>query len=207
MTASQAVTVSKLIHLYRRKALYYWRRRLPPLLRNWFYKRHLFLSLRTADPTFARRLVVLLDAKLEEIVTAFEQSTMHLTPPQVDGLLRDVVTTHLSKLERLSAAAKSFPEFDPAQAKHDDRRAAADVRGAFSGQTGSGMPGDVADRRSCALLEAIFQSPSSIARSSSLSASAIIPFAVTRRTGSSGPLCFTFTSVLTSGVSVARQVW
>ena len=57
-------------------------------------------------------------------MTAFEQSTMHLTPPQVDGLLRDVVTTHLSKLERLSAAAKSFPEFDPAQAKRDDRRAA-----------------------------------------------------------------------------------
>jgi hypothetical protein len=120
--------VSKLIHLYRRKALYYWRRRLPPLLRNWFHKRHLFLSLRTADPTFARRLVVLLDAKLEEIVTAFEQSTMHLTPPQVDGLLRDVVTTHLSKLERLSAAAKSFPEFDPAQAKRDDRRAAWSYR-------------------------------------------------------------------------------
>jgi hypothetical protein len=67
--------------------------------------------------------VVLLDARLEEIVTAFEQSTMHLTPPQVDGLLRDVVTTHLSKLERLSAAAKSCPEFDPAQAKRDDRRA------------------------------------------------------------------------------------
>jgi integrase len=120
--------VSKLAHLYRRKALYYWRRRLPPLLRNWFHKRHLFLSLRTADPTFARRLVVLLDAKLEEIVTAFEQSAMHLTPPQVDGLLRDVVTTHLSKLERLSAAAKSFPEFDAAQAKRDDLRAAWSYR-------------------------------------------------------------------------------
>jgi hypothetical protein len=71
--------------------------------------------LRTADPIFARRLVVLLDAKLEEIVTAFEQSAMHLTPPQVDGLLRDVVTTHLHKLERLAAAAKSFPAFDAAR--------------------------------------------------------------------------------------------
>jgi integrase len=117
-----------LAHLYRRKALYYWRRRLPLSLRSWFHKSHLFLSLRTADPTFARRLVVLLDAKLEEIVTAFEQSAMHLTPPQVDGLLRDVVTTHLNKLERLSAAAKSFPEFDPAQAERDDRRAAWSYR-------------------------------------------------------------------------------
>jgi integrase len=84
--------------------------------------------LRTADPSFARRLVVLLDAKLEEIVTAFEQSAMHLTPPQVDVLLRDVVTRHLNRLERLSAAAKSFPEFDPAQAKRDDRRAAWSYR-------------------------------------------------------------------------------
>ena len=120
--------MSKLAHLYRRKALYYWRRRLPPPLRSWFHKRHLFLSLRTADPIFARRLVVLLDAKLEEIVTAFEQSAMHLSPPQVDGLLRDVVTTHLHKLERLAAAAKSFPAFDAAQAKRDDRRAAWSYR-------------------------------------------------------------------------------
>lgn len=49
---------------------------------------------------------------------------MHLTPPQIDGLLLDVVTTHLNKLERLSAAAKSFPSFDPAQAEREDRRAA-----------------------------------------------------------------------------------
>jgi hypothetical protein len=84
--------------------------------------------LRTADATFARRLAVLLDAKLEEIVTAFERSEMHLTPPQVDGLLRDVVTKHLNKLERLSAAAKSFPVFDAAKAARDDRRAAWSYR-------------------------------------------------------------------------------
>jgi hypothetical protein len=82
------------------------------------------MGLRTADPIFARRRVVLLDAKLEEIATAFEQSAMHLTPPQVDGLLRDVVTTHLHKLERLAAAAKSFSAFDAAQAASDDRRTA-----------------------------------------------------------------------------------
>lgn len=111
-------------HLYRRKAMYYWRRRLPNALASWFHRRHLFLSLQTPDPNFARRLVVLLDAKLEEVVTAFEHSEMHLTPPQVDDLLRDVVTKHLNKLERLSAAAKSFVGFDAAQAERDDRRAA-----------------------------------------------------------------------------------
>jgi hypothetical protein len=68
--------------------MYYWRRRLPNALASWFHKRHLFLSLQTPDPNFARRPVVLLDAKLEEVVTAFENAEMHLTPPQVDGLLR-----------------------------------------------------------------------------------------------------------------------
>ncbi|MEY9350305.1 MULTISPECIES: DUF6538 domain-containing protein [Bradyrhizobium] len=116
--------MSAATHLYRRKAMYYWRRRLPNALASWFHKRHLFLSLQTPDPNYARRLVVLLDAKLEEVVTAFEHSEMHLTPPQVDGLLRDVVTQHLNKLERLSAAAKSFASFDAAQAERDDRRAA-----------------------------------------------------------------------------------
>jgi hypothetical protein len=86
--------VSAATHLYRRKAMYYWRRRLPNALASWFHRRHLFLSLQTPDPNFARRLVVLLDAKLEEVVTAFEHAEMHLTPAQVDGLLRDVVTNH-----------------------------------------------------------------------------------------------------------------
>jgi integrase len=116
--------VSAATHLYRRKAMYYWRRRLPNALASWFHKRHLFLSLQTPDPSFARRLVVLLDAKLEEVVTAFEHAEMHLNPSQVDGLLRDVVTKHLNKLERMSAAAKSFPNFDASQAERDDRRAA-----------------------------------------------------------------------------------
>src|SRR5260370_23851614 len=56
--------------------MYYWRRRLPNALASWFHKRHLFLSLQTPDPNFARRLVVLLDAKLEEVVTAFEHAEM-----------------------------------------------------------------------------------------------------------------------------------
>ena len=47
--------------------------------------------------------MVLLDAKLEEVVMALEHSEMNLTPPQVDGLLRDVVRQHPNKLERLTS--------------------------------------------------------------------------------------------------------
>ncbi|WP_398464742.1 DUF6538 domain-containing protein [Tardiphaga sp.] len=111
-------------HLYRRKAVYYWRRRLPPSLAEWFHKRHIFLSLRTRLAHHARRLVVLLDAKLEEVVTAVENGERHITPQQLDVLLGSVVSKHLEKLERLSAAAKSFESFDAEQAARDDRRAA-----------------------------------------------------------------------------------
>jgi hypothetical protein len=70
------------------------------------------MCLQIAELTFARRLVVLRDAKLEEVVIAFEKADMHLTPSQLDGVLRDVVIKHLNKLVRLSASAKSFSGFD-----------------------------------------------------------------------------------------------
>jgi hypothetical protein len=71
--------------------MYYWRRRLPNALASWFHKRHLFLSRQTPAPVFARRLVLLLD------VTAFEHSDMHLTPPQVDAVLRGGVRAKCSR--------------------------------------------------------------------------------------------------------------
>ena len=50
------------------------------------------LSLETPVPTFARRLVTLLDAKLEEVVTGIESHELHITPIQLDQVLRAVVT-------------------------------------------------------------------------------------------------------------------
>ena len=111
-------------HLYRRKAIYYWRRRLPTALQGWSDKRYFFLSLETPEPTFARRLVTLLDAKLEEVVTAIEHQELHISPAQLNEVLRAVVTKHLYKLERMSAAAKSFENFDASQAARDDKRSA-----------------------------------------------------------------------------------
>jgi hypothetical protein len=107
--------------------MYYWRRRLPNALVSWFHKRHLFLSLQTPDPNFARRLVVLLDAKLEEVVTAFEQADIHLTPSQVDGLLRDVVTTgqliaHPINLPSWLSDKKPPPFSHPSRAKKNGEK-------------------------------------------------------------------------------------
>src|SRR5260370_41116712 len=124
MTASQEAIVPGATHLYRRKAMYYWRRRLPNGLASWFHKRHLFLSLQAPDPNFARRLVVLLDAKLEEVVTACEHTEMHLTPSQVDGLLRDVVTTLKFKTCVLVCFAAGHRGDPLHEIKHAFRRAA-----------------------------------------------------------------------------------
>jgi hypothetical protein len=116
--------VSLALHLHRRNAVYYYRRRLPPVLTSCFHKRHIFLSLRTANPVIARRIVVLLDARLEAIMTLAEQDELHATAPQLEAMLRGVVADQLAKLDRVAAAAKAFPDFfNPDQSRADDRRA------------------------------------------------------------------------------------
>ncbi|WP_430516830.1 DUF6538 domain-containing protein [Bradyrhizobium yuanmingense] len=44
------------VHIFRREAVYYWRRRPPRALANIFDRPHLFLSLRTTSPVAARRM-------------------------------------------------------------------------------------------------------------------------------------------------------
>jgi hypothetical protein len=68
----------------------------------------------------ARALVCQLDALLEELTVSPEASC--LTQPQLDAMLSTVVSRHLAKLERVAAAAKSFPDFNFNQARADDRR-------------------------------------------------------------------------------------
>ena len=47
-----------------------------------------------------------------------------LTQAQLDGMLREVLTQHLAKLDRVAAVAKLAPGFDRLQAEREDRRAA-----------------------------------------------------------------------------------
>ena len=83
---------------------------------------HLLISLRTWSPAQARSLAVQLDAFLDDLITMPE--ARFLTQAQLDGMLRDVLTRHLAKLERVAAAAKLAPGFDRRQAEQDDRRTA-----------------------------------------------------------------------------------
>ena len=63
-----------------------------------------------------------LDASLDQLLTMPDAS--HLTQVQLDGMLRDVLTKHLAKLERIAAAAKLSNGFDRNQAERDDARGA-----------------------------------------------------------------------------------
>ena len=60
-----------------------------------------------------------LDAFLDDL-TIMPDACL-LTQTQLDGMLRDVLTRHLEKLERVAAAAKLSRHFDHAAAERDDR--------------------------------------------------------------------------------------
>jgi integrase len=110
-------------HIVRRDATYYWRRRVPRPLAKVLRRLHVFLSLRTTSLPVARRLAHKLDAIFEDAVMLAEDANLQISPAQLDGMLRAVVTTHLGKLERVAAAAKTFEGFDASQARADDKSA------------------------------------------------------------------------------------
>ena len=106
-------------HLLRRDDVYYWRRKTPVALVQCRDRRHLFMSLRTWSPIHARQLAVQLDAFLDDLTMMPDARLLSQT--QIDGMLREVLTRHLEKLERGAAAAKLSRDFDRDVAERDDR--------------------------------------------------------------------------------------
>ncbi|MHC4042138.1 DUF6538 domain-containing protein [Bradyrhizobium sp. 23AC] len=66
------------VHIFRRSAVYYWRRRPPRVLANFLDRPHLFLSLRTTSHVVARRLAVQLDLILEDAAMLADTEDLHL---------------------------------------------------------------------------------------------------------------------------------
>jgi hypothetical protein len=111
------------VHIFRREATYYWRRRTPRSLAICLNRPHLFLSLRTTSPVTARRLATQLDTILEDAAMLAENADLHLSRSQIETMLGAVVERQLTKLDRVALAAKSAAGFDVDQARSDDRRA------------------------------------------------------------------------------------
>jgi integrase len=122
MSAAQ-VSFEMAIHIFRREATYYWRRRTPRSLAICLGRPHVLLSLRTTSPVMARRLATQLDAILEDAAMLAENADLHLSRSQIETMLSAVVERHLTKLERVALAAKNASGFDVDQARSDDMRA------------------------------------------------------------------------------------
>jgi hypothetical protein len=110
-------------HIFRRQAVYYWRRRAPRALANRLGRPHVSMSLRTTSRMTARRLATRLNLILDDIAMLADGADPHLSRSQIETMLHAVVERHLAKLERVAFAAKSAPGFDVDQARADDVRA------------------------------------------------------------------------------------
>ena len=95
-------------YLLRRGAIYYWRRRLPRAGDDDRKARHLLLSLATSDLARARLLAAHLNVVAEEI---FGNAAM-LNAQQINDVFRNVLQTHVDKLDRVVATESVAADFD-----------------------------------------------------------------------------------------------
>lgn len=108
-------------HIFRRGAVYNYRRRWPRSLAKldtFQTRRHVLINLATTDPRRARSLGVALDAKFEEIIMLAEAN--FLSPEKVGEMLRWVVRDHSMHIDRSVAAEKSFPGFDASNVERSE---------------------------------------------------------------------------------------
>ena len=95
-------------YLLRRGAIYYWRRRLARAGDDDRKARHLLLSLATPDLARARLLAAHLNVVAEEI---FRNAAM-MSAQEINDVFRNVLQTHVDKLDRVVAAESVAADFD-----------------------------------------------------------------------------------------------
>lgn len=110
-------------HIFRRQAVYYWRRRTPRALASVLGRPHLSMSLKTTNRGAARRLATQVNLFLDDVAMLADGADPHLTRSQIETMLHAVVEKQMAKLERIALAAKCAPGFVVDQAKTDDLRA------------------------------------------------------------------------------------
>lgn len=112
-------------HAFRRGASYSWRRRIPLPLTRFCRAGQIVVSLRTRDPARARFLAGQLTAHSDRLfhraMTAPEPDLI-MSRRQLDGIFRDSLLAHLDKLDRVAAADRAEPGFDPEASRRADRR-------------------------------------------------------------------------------------
>ncbi|MCY1644065.1 DUF6538 domain-containing protein [Methylorubrum sp. SL192] len=112
-------------HAYRRGATYTWRRRIPQPLCRFCKGEALIVSLGTRDPRRARFLAGQLTAHSDDMfqrAMANADPDIVMTRRQLDGVFRESLLAHLDKLDRVAAAERADPNFDPDDSRRCDHR-------------------------------------------------------------------------------------
>ncbi|MFK5599172.1 DUF6538 domain-containing protein [Methylobacterium sp. HMF5984] len=112
-------------HAYRRGATYSWRRRIPQPLCQFCKGESLIVSLGTRDPRRARFLAGQLTAHSDDLfqhAMANADPDIVMTCRQLDGVFRESLLAHLDKLDRVAAAERVEPNFDPDDSRRCDQR-------------------------------------------------------------------------------------
>lgn len=110
-------------HIFRRQAVYYWRRRTPRALASVLGREHLSMSLQTTNRAAARRLATQVNLFLDDVAMLADGTDPQLSRSQIETMLHALVEKQVAKLDRVALAAKNAPGFDVDQARSDDRRA------------------------------------------------------------------------------------
>ncbi|NEU15072.1 tyrosine-type recombinase/integrase, partial [Methylobacterium sp. BTF04] len=112
-------------HAYRRGATYSWRRRIPQPLCQFCKVEALIVSLGTRDPRRARFLAGQLTAHSDDLfqrAMTYTDTDIVMTRRQLDGVFRESLLAHLDKLDRVAAAERADPNFDPDDSRRCDQR-------------------------------------------------------------------------------------
>ncbi len=112
-------------HAYRRGGSYSWRRRIPLTLIRFCRSRQLVVSLGTRDPARARFLASQLTAHSDQLfhrAMSEPEPDLIMSRRQLDGIFRESLLAHLEKLDRIAAAERAEPDFDPEASRRADRR-------------------------------------------------------------------------------------
>ncbi|CAO4135486.1 hypothetical protein OFEAOIEE_LOCUS3230 [Methylorubrum extorquens] len=112
-------------HAFRRGGTYSWRRRIPLKLARFCRSELLVVSLGTRDPARARFLASQLTAHSDHLflkAMSEPEPDLVMSRRQLDGIFRESLLAHLDKLDRVAAAERAEPGFDPESSRRADRR-------------------------------------------------------------------------------------
>ncbi len=95
-------------HVFRRGAVYVWRRRIPLACRNSKTSTYIQLSMRTYDPKIARTIGAILHGKSEQVFELMAEAS--LTQQEAKAWLEHVVTEELKRIQTRRLVEQDSPE-------------------------------------------------------------------------------------------------